>query len=51
MGKNSNQRANVKNPNNVAFKAATDNRSVQMNTPTITAKAGTQKLSAESKKK
>lgn len=34
MAKNSNQRAVVKNPNNVAFKAAADNRSVQLNTPT-----------------
>jgi len=33
MAKNSNQRAVVKNPNNGAFKAAADNRSVQLNTP------------------
>jgi hypothetical protein len=33
MAKNSNQRAVVKNPNNPAFKAAADNRSVQLNTP------------------
>jgi hypothetical protein len=26
------QKSNVKNPNNPAFKAATDNRSVQLNT-------------------
>lgn len=31
MAKNSNPRANVKNPNNPAFKAAVDNRSVQLN--------------------
>lgn len=33
MAKNSNQRAVVKNPNNEAFKAAADNRSVQLNIP------------------
>ncbi len=32
MEKKSSQRANVKNPNNIAFKSATDNRSVQLNT-------------------
>lgn len=31
MAKKSNQRANVKNPNNPAYKAATDNRLVQLN--------------------
>lgn len=31
MGKISSQRANVKNPNNIAFKSAADNRSIQLN--------------------
>jgi len=31
MAKSSNQRADVKNPNNPAHKAAADNRSNQMN--------------------
>lgn len=31
MSKQSNQRADVKNPNNPAHKAAEDNRSVQLN--------------------
>lgn len=31
MSKNSNQRADVKNPNNPAFKAAQDNKANQLN--------------------
>ena len=31
MSKKSNQRADVKNPNNTAFKAAQDNRANQLN--------------------
>ena len=31
MAKSSNQRADVKNPNNPAYKSAADNRSNQMN--------------------
>lgn len=51
MAKNSNQRADVKNPNNSAFKAATDNRSVQLNTLPVKAKIELPKSTVESKKK
>jgi hypothetical protein len=50
MGKNSNQRANVKNPNNAAFKAATDNRSVQLNTSSVKVKTDLPKSAVETKK-
>lgn len=50
MGKNSNQRANVKNPNNSAFKAAADNRSVQLNTASIKVKTDVPKPTTEAKK-
>jgi len=33
MSKTQNQRGDVKNPNNAAYQAAADNRSVQLNTP------------------
>ena len=50
MAKNSNQRANVKNPNNSAFKAAADNRSVQLNTTSIKVKTDVPKPKVEVKK-
>ena len=50
MAKNSNQRAIVKNPNNSAFKAAVDNRSVQLNTSSPKVKTELPKTTVESKK-
>lgn len=50
MAKHSNQRAIVKNPNNRAFKAATDNRSVQLNKASIKVKTELSKSLIETKK-
>lgn len=50
MGKNSNQRAIVKNPNNPAFKAAADNRSVQLNTSAIKVETEVPKQTVATKK-
>jgi len=50
MAKQSNQRANVKNSNNAAFKAAADNRSVQLNTSLPKGKVESPKSKADFKK-
>lgn len=51
MAKKSNQRANIKNPNNPAFKAAADNRSIQLNTSSIKVKTEVPKPTVEVKKR
>lgn len=50
MVKQSNQRAIVKNPNNAAFKAAADNRSVQLNTSLPKGRVESPKSKTEPKK-
>jgi hypothetical protein len=50
MSKKPNQSADVKNPNNPAYKAAVDNRSVQLNTKAAAAAITTVKIKTKAKK-
>ena len=50
MSKTSNQRADVKNPNNPAFKVAIDHRAVQLNTKVVAAATTEVKVKTNEKK-
>lgn len=49
MSKKPNQRADVKNPNNPAYKAAVDNRSVQLNEQAAIKKAAASQIESTEK--